>query len=85
MEQKFCQSCAMPMENEQYGTEADGSLSADYCSYCYADGKFQGDMTMEEMVGFCAKPMAEHNPGMTEEAAREAMMKFFPTLKRWKA
>ncbi len=40
---------------------------------------------MDEMIGICAKPMVEHNPGMTEAAAREMMGKFFPMLKRWKA
>lgn len=27
MEQKFCQSCGMPMTTEIYGTNADGSVS----------------------------------------------------------
>ena len=31
---KSCQSCGMPMlPGIAYGTEADGSLSGDYCSY----------------------------------------------------
>lgn len=82
---KFCQSCGMPMTPEyEYGTEADGSRSADYCSYCYQNGAFRGEMTMEDMIDFCAGPMAEHTPGMTKEQAREQMRKFFPMLKRWK-
>ena len=33
MEMKFCQSCGMPLtSNEVCGTNADGSLSADYCT-----------------------------------------------------
>ena len=34
MEERFCQSCGMPMgdTDELYGTEADGSKSTDYCS-----------------------------------------------------
>lgn len=40
MEMKFCQSCGMPLtSNEVCGTNADGSLSADYCTYCYQNGK----------------------------------------------
>ena len=82
---KFCQSCGMPMTPEsEYGAEAGGAKSPDYCSYCYQDGKFTGDMTMEEMIGFCAPFMARNNPGMTEEQAREQMFRFFPMLKRWK-
>lgn len=83
--QKFCQSCAMPMgeTSEMYGTEKDGSKSHDYCSYCYADGEFTGDMTMQEMIDFCVPGMVEHNEGMTEQTAREMMGQFFPQLKRW--
>lgn len=82
--QKFCQSCGMPMENAQYGTEADGSKCADYCSYCYKDGKFCTDVTMEQMIDFCARPMAEAT-GMTAADAKAQMAAFFPQLKRWSA
>ena len=82
---KFCQSCGMPMlPGTEYGTEADGSHSADYCNYCYKDGKFSGDMTMEEMIDFCTPFMVQSNSGMTAEQAKEQMFRFFPLLKRWK-
>lgn len=80
----YCQSCGMPMEESLYGTEKDGTKSPDYCSYCYQNGAFTGEMTMEQMIDFCAAPMAEHQPGMTEEKAKEMMRQFFPSLKRWK-
>ena len=81
----FCQSCGMPMTDpEAWGTEADGGKSADYCSYCYGEGAFLGDMNLDEMIDICAGPMAEHNPGMTLEEAKTAMRGFLPTLKRWK-
>jgi len=82
---RFCQSCGMPLgPDTPLGTEADGSPSADYCSYCYKDGKFAGEMTMEEMIDFCAPMMVQANSGMTEEQARAQMHQFFPMLKRWK-
>ncbi|MEL7624985.1 MAG: zinc ribbon domain-containing protein [Clostridiales bacterium] len=83
--QRFCQSCAMPMGNsdELYGLEADGSKSGDYCQYCYEKGAFTFDGTMEEMITLCVPPMVEHNPGMTEEQARQMMEQFLPSLKRW--
>ncbi len=82
---KFCQSCGMPLVTEgACGTEADGTRSKDYCSYCYQGGKFVSEMTMEEMIDFCAKPMAQANPGMSEEQAKEQMRQFFPMLLRWK-
>lgn len=84
--QKFCQSCGMPMGNsdELYGSETDNSKSTDYCKYCYENGAFTADCTMEEMIEFSARPMAENNPDMTVEKAREMMQQFFPMLKRWK-
>ena len=82
---KFCQSCGMPLgPGAQLGSEADGSASPDYCSYCYKEGKFAGEMTMEEMIDFCAPMMAQANPGMTQDQAKAQMRQFFPMLKRWR-
>jgi hypothetical protein len=50
MEMKFCQSCGMPLNDHVLGTNADGSKNEDYCMYCYKDGKFLQDCTMEEMI-----------------------------------
>ncbi len=85
-ERPFCQSCGMPMDvpGSEYGTERDGSRSRDYCSYCYRDGAFTTDWTMEEMIEFCVGPEVEACPGLTPEAARERMQRVFPQLKRWR-
>ena len=87
MEMKFCQSCAMPMgeEVELYGTNADGSPNPDYCKYCYKNGAFTADVTMDQMIEICVPHMVESNPDMTADTARGMMRSFFPTLKRWKA
>ena len=87
MEERYCQSCGMPMgpTDELYGTEADGTKSADYCSYCYANGALSAAGTMQEMIDFCVQPMVENIPGMTEEGARAMMNEHFPKLKRWRA
>ncbi len=86
MEERYCQSCGMPMgkTDELYGTEKDGSKSADYCSYCYQDGAFTFDGSMEEMVEICVPPMVENSPSMTEDAARGMMKQILPMLKRWR-
>ena len=71
---KFCQSCGMPMlQGIAYGTEADGSLSGDYCSYCYGNGAFLGEMSMEEMIDFCTPFMVQGHPEMTAEQAKTQM------------
>ena len=86
MEERFCQSCGMPMgdTDELYGTEADGSKSTDYCSYCYADGAFTSECTMDEMIEGCIPPMLESNPELKDEDARSMMQQWCPVLKRWK-
>ena len=82
---KFCQSCAMPIGDlAECGTEKDGTKSSDYCQYCYEDGAFKGDMTMEQMIDFCVPFVSKGEPYKNEEEARTEMMKYFPTLKRWK-
>ena len=78
----------MPLTNEILGTNTDGSRSEDYCIYCYKDGKFTQDMTMEQMIDHCAQFTDEINKwsgeNMTVEQAKEMMRQFYPTLKRWK-
>ncbi len=82
----YCQSCGMPMAGQEalYGTEANGSKSTEYCSYCYDKGQFLANCTMEEMIEVCIAPMVEHNPNMSADQARAMMLAFMPTLKRWK-
>ena len=50
MEQKFCQSCGMPLNDQVLGTNADGSKNEDYCIYCYREGKFLQECTMEVLI-----------------------------------
>lgn len=82
---KYCQCCGMPMgeTDELYATEKDGTKSKDYCKYCYVDGKFTEDCTMDEMIEFCIPHVISANKDMTEDDARKMMKQFFPTLKRW--
>lgn len=79
----ICQSCGMPMARPaDRGTEADGTQSCTYCTYCYQNGAFTYDATMEEQI--------EHNLNCApelytdRERAREQMREYFPTLTRWK-
>ena len=86
---QFCQSCGMPLtKNEDCGTNADGSTNFDYCQYCYKDGKFLQDVTMDEMIEHCAQFVDEVNKQMptpmTKEEYKQMMQGFFPMLKRWR-
>ena len=59
MKQRFCQSCGMPLTEEVLGTNADGSKNEEYCMYCYRDGQFLQDCTMDEMIEHCAQLMEQ--------------------------
>ena len=69
---KFCQSCAMPMTEELYGSNKDGSKNEDYCIYCYENGEFTADISMEEMIDFCV-PKPVENTDMDEKTVRKML------------
>ena len=85
---KFCQSCGMPLTDEVLGTNADGSKNEEYCMYCYKDGKFTQECTMEEMIEHCAQFVGDFNKDsgmqLTREEAIGQMKMYFPHLKRWR-
>ena len=80
--QKFCQSCAMPLTDELFGTNVDGTKNEDYCMYCFNDGEFTSDMSMEEMMNFCIEKMVEVHPEMDKNQVSAMMREVFPKLKR---
>ena len=82
MEKTICQSCGMPLSKpEQFGINADWSKNEDYCIYCYKDGKFIDDVSMEKYIDMCSQYWEQ--AGMTNEEMKEYCTKLFPTLKRW--
>ena len=87
MEQKFCQSCGMPLTEEILGTNADGSKNEEYCIYCFKDGAFTGDFTMEEMAEFCSQFVDEFNKNtgqnLSKEEYKAMLLQYYPNLKRW--
>jgi len=85
MEQVFCQSCAMPLDDDTlWGSTSDGSKTSEYCQYCYEKGNFTFQGSMDEMIEICVPHMVKAHDSMTEIEARTAMQGFFPQLKRWK-
>ena len=86
MQEKFCESCGMPMgeTDEMYGTESNGSKSVDYCSFCYENGAFTNpNLTLEEQIESVAALMVK-DFGFSPEDAMEQCKEGIPTLKRWK-
>lgn len=80
MKPKICQSCGMPIYlSEQLGSDSMGLNVDDYCAFCYKEGEFTSDVTMEEMIELCSKYMND----MPKEQAILLLKKKYPTLKRW--
>ena len=79
-----CQSCGMEFELEaDYGINADGSMNEDYCIYCYQNGKFTSDLTLEQMIELCAPMVAASNENLDVASASLMLWDFLPNLKRW--
>ena len=74
----------MPLSKDPLGggSNADGTLSSEYCSHCYRKGVFtQPDITIEEMMKLVeGKLRSMHFPGfLARRFSREV-----PTLRRWR-
>ena len=80
----YCQSCGLPFneEHREYiAKEADGSDSI-YCTFCYGNGKFLNpNATAQDMIEIGVQQLSQK---VGEQAAREQLSNFVPTLKRWK-
>jgi len=79
--EKICQSCGMPMTKDQFGTNKNGSKNELYCKYCYENGEFVDNVSMEEYIEKCSQFGAQ--AGMTNEEMKRFCERLFPTLKRW--
>ncbi|MCC8109354.1 MAG: zinc ribbon domain-containing protein [Planctomycetes bacterium] len=89
MEERVCQSCGMNLRSpEDFGTNADGTPHAEYCTYCYQNGEFTREATVEEMVEsnlrFLDHWNEETGNNYTVDEARPMLREFLATLKRWK-
>ena len=89
-EAPICQSCAMPLQNfDDFGTNADDTVTAEYCGHCYRGGAFTHNRTVEEMVESNLRFLDEFNAqtgtAYSEEEARSVLKMHLLTLKRWKS
>lgn len=84
MARQMCQSCGMPLRNEdQKGTEADGSKSQKYCVHCYKKGEFTWkDASVEQMQTYCMGILTKekHWPSFLARMATNGI----PKLERWR-
>jgi radical SAM superfamily enzyme len=73
----------MPLGNGFYGTQKDGSDSAEYCTFCYQSGSFTNPaLTLQGMIDLSTKHMMSELK-FDETRAHELASSVIPTLKRW--
>ena len=84
MKHKICQSCGMPLHKEgDFGTNASGSKSEEYCFHCFQNGIFLDEgITLQEKIDKNVKFAVQM--GMSEHEARKMALNLLPELKRWK-
>ena len=78
-----CQSCALPLGKEaDYGAESDGTKSEEYCTWCYPDGTFSGEESLDAFIEHNA-PYVAKGVGISQDEAVSYLAVVLPTLKRW--
>ena len=81
----FCESCGYNMRrNPDFGTEADGGHTEQYCSGCYVDGHFREEATSSaDFITKAADRIAaqrKQSPGKVKLDLKKEL----PKLARWK-
>lgn len=79
----YCESCGMLLTPDDCGIGADGAKTDHYCKWCYDQGKYTYETTMEAMIEDCAPRLVE-NTGMTLDEAVSLMGAILPHLERWR-
>lgn len=83
----ICQSCGMDISDDIHkGTNEDKSLSQEYCSFCFTDGSFAKNITLEEQVETGLNYSPEYISAKTQEEKdkiRKQAKEYLSTLKRW--
>ena len=71
----------MPLSRpDDFGTNADGSRSGDYCRYCFKNGAFTAECSMEELRAFCAG-IAAAPDSLSPADAKNRLRRLFYSLK----
>lgn len=84
MPDSYCQSCGMMFTAPgQFGHEADGSETKDFCRWCYDNGAYTYETDMDSMIEECAPRMSEAM-GWTLDESVSLLGSILPNLKRWK-
>lgn len=84
----ICQSCGMDISSDEHkGTNADKSLSEEYRAFCFKDGKFSNNFTLEEQMEIGLAYSPEYSSATTQEEKdkiKQQTREYLSNLKRWK-
>ena len=86
---KICQSCGMPLDKDpsKGGTNSDGTLSDKYCSYCFSNGNFTQNISLDEMTDIGLNYSNEYKNATSneeKETIRNLAKQFLSKLERWR-
>jgi hypothetical protein len=71
-------------EHGNLGTEADGTPSREFCTFCYRGGAFtRPDLTLEGMIALSVEHMRA-SLGFSREKAEGLSREVIPGLRRWR-
>lgn len=83
MARQICQSCGMPLKDNNRGTETSGDTSEKYCTLCYREGVFTWkDANSKQMQAYCMGVLTneKHWPSFLARLATNGI----PKLERWR-
>jgi hypothetical protein len=82
MARQICQSCGMPLKDNNRGTEINGDTSEKYCVHCYKKGEFTWKgANVKQMQTYCMGVLTneKHWPAFLAHWATKKI----PKLERW--
>ncbi len=84
MKNKLCQSCGIPLTDENKGLNADKSQNREYCHYCFHNGEFTEPKLSLDLQIKKLTEMAVSKLNLSEKEALNMANETLPKLKRWK-
>ena len=79
-DRRICQCCGMPLEEPMFSREKDGTVNAQYCKWCYADGAFMYH-NLDDLIEVCVRNMTTNEH--PAEEVRAYLQETLPQLDYW--
>lgn len=90
IDRKYCQSCGMPLNVEKkefLGTDHNNNPTDEYCHYCYQNGKYTTELTINEAIDIWGQTYNIFNNNQHTHYTPKEFKRMFklrlPSLKRW--